>query len=376
MSERKKVEESSSFSCPSCGGKMVFTPETQTMKCPYCGTEKKVDFAYTTPEEYDVFGARQNTDWGDTMRVIKCPSCGAETVLDQHTTATFCAFCGSPHVLEEQGSAGIAPESMIPFSIGKEQAVTAFRAWIKKRHFAPNGLKKIAALGELAGVYLPTYTYDSDATADYVGQEGHWYYVTVPVQVRDSNGRSHTEMRRERRTDWRPTAGQVGKYFDDVPVPGSRRLNQRLLSTVYPYDTSKLISYQKEYLSGFASEKPAVSVQEGWSTAREQIENELKDMARRDILSRADEARVTAVSANHRDVRYKLVLWPAWLSAFNFKDKKFNVLINGQTGKVGGESPKSAWKIALFVLFLLAVIGVIVYLLMEGDGAQYISYYY
>ena len=29
-------QKSQTFSCPSCGGRMTFDPETQKLKCPYC----------------------------------------------------------------------------------------------------------------------------------------------------------------------------------------------------------------------------------------------------------------------------------------------------------------------------------------------------
>ncbi|MBK5279697.1 MAG: hypothetical protein JJE09_12630, partial [Bacteroidia bacterium] len=36
-----------------------------------------------------------NKNWGKEKRIIKCESCGAGTILDENSTAQFCAFCGS-----------------------------------------------------------------------------------------------------------------------------------------------------------------------------------------------------------------------------------------------------------------------------------------
>lgn len=380
MSEQyqKTVEErADSFSCPSCGGRMRFDPESGKLKCPYCGAFKEVKADTRKPNEYDIHSAPKADDkaWGDATRVMRCKGCGAEIVLTGETTADNCAFCGAPHVMEDQGSAGIAPESVIPFSITQKQAVTGFRQWIKRKLFAPSKAKKMAALGEITGVYLPHWTYDADSVSDYVGQEGHYYYVTVPVTV-TRDGKSHTEMRRERRTDWRPTHGRVENAFDDVVVAGSRRLPEELLQRVRPYDLDKLLRYEPGFLSGFASEKPAVDVNAGWDEAQRIIDSRMTELAREDILSRADEARVTHIETQNSHVKYKLTLLPMYLSAFKFKDKSYNVLVNGQTGQVGGKAPVSPLRVAIAVLLGIALITLFYFLFMGADDGTTVTYSY
>ena len=336
MSEQQKTREAAStFACPGCGGRAVFDPETQNLKCPYCGAETQIEKIVEQPQEYDIHDAPSDSqkDWGVGVRVIRCQGCGAETVLEKNATADLCAFCGSPHVLDDQSEAGIAPESVIPFQATQDQAVSSFRKWLNRRWFAPSKAKRMATLGKIAGVYLPHWTYDAETTSVYTGQAGHHYYVTVPVTV-TRDGKQVTEMRQERRTRWTPTSGIVRNDFDDVLVAGSRRLEEGLLSRVRPYDLQKLCRYQAGFLSGFISEKPSVTLNEGWETAQEEIDAAMHDLARDDILSRADEARVTSLRSEHRNIRYKLTLLPMWLSSFTYQAKVFHVLINGQNGRV------------------------------------------
>ena len=44
-------------------------------------------------------------------------------------------------------------------------------------------------------------------------------------------------------------------------------------------------------------------------------------------------------------------------SKFNYKNKPYVNVMNGQTGKVGGAVPRSAVQITLFTIFLILVIG-------------------
>lgn len=348
------------FACPSCGGKAVFSPDTQTLKCPYCGAESAIDAIMEAPEEYDIGQAPRGGDWGAPVQVIKCSGCGAETVLQQNESAAFCAFCGSPHVLADQGAAGFAPESLIPFQITGDKAAEGFRGWLKRKWFAPSAAKKAARLDKVSGVYLPHWTFDSNASAYYQGQAGHHYTVQVPHTV-TRDGKTTTEMRTETRTRWVPTAGYVENFFDDVLVAGSRRLPETLLARVRPYQLESLQRYRPEFLSGFASETPSVSLDEGWQTAQQTIHNELEDMARRDILRRADEARVTRLRVSHKNVKYKLTLLPMYLSVFPFKQKQYHVLINGQTGRIGGQAPVSPLRVAAAVALGIALIALIYY---------------
>ena len=305
----------------------------------------------------------ESEDWGETKKVIRCQGCGAETILGENDSATFCAFCGNPHVLENQEKAGVKPETVIPFAVSQETAVASFRKWLKGKLFAPGKAKKMASLGQIAGVYLPHWTYDDKASASYVGQEGHWYYVEVPTTV-TRDGKQVTEMRRERRTRWEPTAGQVGHAYNDVVIPGSERLQGSLLESVQPYDLKELCTYQAAFLAGYQAEKPVVDVKAGWVKAKDRIESDLRSRAYQDILLRADEAKVETLDARHQDVKWKLTLLPMYLSSFTFKDKIYQVLVNGQTGKCNGQSPVS-WVRVLAAILLLAALCVGAYYLME-----------
>ena len=57
------------------------------------------------------------------------------------------------------------------------------------------------------------------------------------------------------------------------------------------------------------------------------------------------------------------MLVPVWLLSYNYGAKAFQVIVNGYTGRIAGQYPKSVWKIVLLVLLAVAVAGVVVILL-------------
>ena len=52
---------------------------------------------------------------------------------------------------------------------------------------------------------------------------------------------------------------------------------------------------------------------------------------------------------------FKHILVPVWLLTYNFGAKSYQVVVNGVTGRMAGDYPKSPWKIALLVLAAIIV---------------------
>lgn len=352
--ETKERERTDKFLCSGCGGNMVFDPGTNSLSCPYCGSKLEISNDTSLIKEYDFAGAEDSSggDWGGETRVIKCGGCGAETVLGVNETAQFCAFCGSSHIVVNDSTAGIAPESLIPFGITEKNAKQFFGGWIKKRFFAPRALKTSYQAQRLKGVYIPCWTYDSDTYSTYTGEGGTYYYVNETRWVTE-NGKQVQKSVPVRKIRWWPTSGTYSRFFDDVPVYASRQRDAGLMARLEPFDRNGLVHYKAEYLSGFLAERYSIGLKEGWETALGVINREIRQGVIRQI--NADEVRNLNIDTYFNNIKYKLTLLPIWLSTYTYKGKAYSFMINGQTGKVSGHSPLSPWKIALLSAAVIAV---------------------
>ena len=116
--------------CPQCRGELRGDAALQTLRCLHCGHEKKVGASARTSAivEYDLehgLAQASSRGYGTPTRSAKCGECGASVHFGEKGTATHCAFCGSPQVLERQASRQvIKPESLIPFRVSKADADT------------------------------------------------------------------------------------------------------------------------------------------------------------------------------------------------------------------------------------------------------------
>src|SRR4051812_17984255 len=242
------------FPCKQCGGNLVFEPGVQSLKCPYCGTinEIPVDAAARVEEEdYQRAFADCCREEDLQKRItVKCVTCGAETTLAPNVTADRCPFCGGGIVAQGASKKLIRPKAVLPFFVTREQAAQSFRQWIASRWFAPSELRRRAEASQIAGVYLPCWTYDSRTITDYTGERGDAYWDTETYTA-FQNGRSVTRTRQVRKTGWWPASGKVDVPFDDVLVLASRSLPPKLGDALEPWDLQSFVPYRDEYLSGF-----------------------------------------------------------------------------------------------------------------------------
>lgn len=345
------------YPCKNCGADLRFAPGTNALVCPYCGTENEIAAADTAIEELDFEAAvRGLAGSAETLEVVtaKCSNCGAETTLDPNVTADVCAFCGAPLVLEGASTRLIKPQSLLPFRVTEAEAQAAFQKWLKGLWFAPNDVKRHSGANRgLTGLYIPHWTYDAATDTRYTGQRGTYYYTTETYTATE-NGKPVTRTRQVRHTAWSPAAGRVHVDFDDVLVCASETLPAVYRPRLGPPELQALVPYTDAYLSGFRTEHYTVGLEEGFRAACEQMQPEIDRVIRNDIGG--DEQRISHKDTTYRDVTFKHILVPLWLSTYRYKDKPYRFVVDARTGRVQGERPWSVVKIALAVLAVLLVV--------------------
>lgn len=361
------------YRCPGCGADLLFEPQDGRLVCPYCGRREEIvpsasgarveERAY---EEYLQLHAGQLTTLAAGALEVNCTTCGATVTFAPPEVAGECDFCGSAIVAQPKAADPIvAPEAVLPFRVAQAGATEAIRAWLASRWFAPNALKKFASQESIGGVYLPFWTYDAHATTRYTGQRGEHYYTNETYTERDAQGRSQTKTRQVRHTRWHAASGTVSRWFDDILVPATKTLAPQRLRALEPWDLSDLQTYEPAYLSGYKAQRYQVNLAEGFESAKQGAAGVIESDVRRDIGG--DEQRVDQLTTHYSAITFKHLLLPVYVGAYRFNQKVFQLVVNGRTGEVQGERPYSVWKILFFTLFLLAVIGILIFLVQSNQ---------
>ena len=66
-------------------------------------------------------------------------------------------------------------------------------------------------------------------------------------------------------------------------------------------------------------------------------------------------------------VKFKHILLPVWLSSYTYREKIFQFLVNGESGRVAGHAPRSFWKIFLLVVGGLGLLVLLFWFLYTLD---------
>lgn len=371
-SDTTLAQEEHRFPCDVCGADMRYAPDTGGLLCDHCGNAATLDADDGTgpwdthaPDhlielDYEKAVARQlPAQEMETTRVSECPSCGAQVEFQPEVHAKECPFCATPIVTDTGTHRHIKPKGVIPFAMAERAAHEAMTEWLGGLWFAPNGLQEYAKKGRtLDGIYVPYWTYDADTDTNYRGRRGTYYHVSV----RGPDGKT----RRERRIRWTNASGRVTKWFDDILVLASRSLPKRFTDRLAPWDLGGLMGYRPEFLSGFRAEGYQVELPEGLDEAKAIMRTHIERAVRRDIGG--DLQQITDMRTRVDDVTFKHVLLPVWVAAYKYRGQSYRFVVNGQTGKVEGERPYSAIKIALAVFCAMVVAAVAAYLYAEYGG--------
>lgn len=340
--------------CPRCGGTMDYDPALSKLHCPFCDYVEDVpveENVNNKAEELDFESAEftENFDWGTEQKTVTCKSCGATTVYDALEVANECPYCGSNQVMEAAGVRTMAPGGVVPFKIDKKTAGARFTTWLKGKLFCPTEAKRSAKAESFTGIYLPYWTFDTKTFSTYTGEYGY--------RKRRKNG-----DKEEVYYEWHRGSGELDKFIDDelICACGDNH-DQHILAQIAPFDTEDNVSYRPEYIAGFAAERYALGVKDAWEAAKSIIKMKLKSMAGDKLQAEhhADASRNVQVQTKFSNITYKYLLLPIWISSFTYKGKIYQFMVNGQSGKVGGKSPVSPWRVLVAVLIVVLIMFII-----------------
>ncbi len=360
------------FPCPMCGARLEYNPKSRGLNCPFCGYDKKIDRG--TPGEV---AERDYLDYLDRAEAtgkavpgrsqeVHCTGCGANVLIEDKVATEKCPFCLThlENASVEATHAMIPPESLLPFTIELREARDAFNTWIKSLWFAPNGLKRLANLGQLSGLYIPFWTYDAMTVTFYDGERGDNY--TDVVYYTDSNGQR--QSRTVIRTNWYRVSGEVRHFFDDVLICGSKSLPLELLDKIADWPLLKLEPFRPEFLSGFKTERYALGLKDGYKNSKEVMRPTIDQLVRQDIGG--DHQRVNEQNSKFSAITFKPLLLPLWIAVYRYHEQTYQIVVNGRSARVAGYRPYSGWKIAGFVLMCLAILADAVWLYVKFRGAR------
>ena len=362
-----EAEETHTFKCRHCGGTIAYSATERQLTCPYCGRTQEIaaeEVGRAAAEFEFTLSAMERAQygWGEERRELVCESCGAAVAVAPDALTSTCAFCGSNRVLARDVAGDVLrPTALIPFAVDKERLQAQVTGWLGQGWMHPPELRTVRALRELAGVYLPFWTFDAHIRADWRAEVG---------TVRTERYRAGGEWKTRTVIDWHWRSGRVHLPINDHLLAGTAHVSRVLMGKTAPFDLHGLVEYDASYLAGWQAKAYDVQLQEAWEIAKEEMRERAKRACYADTGS--SHVRNFQMTADFADERWRYVLLPVYLASYRFGDRTFQVMVNGQTGNVAGQKPVAWLRVWLVIAAMLspgACLGLLGLLTLPLGGA-------
>ena len=328
------------YKCPGCQANLFFDTDSGKLRCKFCGS----DYEPNIFEMLDAFASAENEGDAaedDQKHEIVCSSCGAVVITDENTSSTICCFCGSPALSARRLTKEFRPDYILPFKLTKEDAKVKFLEWASNNKYIPDDFTNEENINKLTGLYVPFWLVDCKCYTEFYGTG----YL--------KQGGDKATFSLERRITF---------FLSRVPYDGSRKISDRLMRAVEPFDYSEMKEYKDSYLPGFYAERYDQTPYELSENVYNRMLNYAEDFVRVLSCKKYDDVHFTSGYAEVSDIKHSYALLPVWFMNYQYNGVNYGFAVNGQTGEACGDLPFSEKKrkkaLTLAVLLYLVLPGI------------------
>lgn len=353
--EPQEAKAAHIFLCSQCGGHMRFDADRKGLLCEFCGYFQPGESEYAADAAEQVLDfvlpTARGHRWAEARHQLVCERCGSVSILAIGQKASECPYCGSRRLIESAETVGLVEPQVVALAqFDEEQAVRRLREWLGKGWFTPGDLRKMARTGALRPAYYPFWTFDGTL-------ELGW-----SCEVSQGGGN---------RDDWVTRNGVEFEMFDDVLVPGLRAFQKVDLPSIEPFDLKKVVAFEPEHLAGWLALSYDLPLADASLAAREKVARRLRQQLDNRVLVGSQKRNLSSGSTKWSGVTFKHILLPIWIGSYQYQGKQYRVLVNGQTGKVGGARPRDLVTVFGFsasLFFTALLIGFVLLYLVFAMG--------
>lgn len=328
--------------CPKYGGILIYNEFENKIICENCNHISNTE-SLNVPEKNEEKINRENDLETFEGNSVSCQGCGAKLIVEENTSSFKCPYCNSIINISNNIIGVYKPDAIIPFKYDIKDAQKAFEKWCKKGFFLQKNFKYADRIKEIKPMYVPFWIYD-------IENIGTINFNATKVRHYSKGDYNYTE------TSYYNCARDIDIFLNKIPCDASKKLDDKSMDLLEPFNMDELKDFNVGYLSGNLTEKYDYNDQELLSRAYKRgkeyvikyLENDIQREGFSAITINKDMSKM-----KNKDAKY--ILLPIWILTYNYKDKDYQFLMNGQTGKVIGKPPIDNIKV-FFTGTILAVI--------------------
>ncbi|MCI4671206.1 MAG: hypothetical protein MRZ79_23910 [Bacteroidia bacterium] len=341
--------------CPRCGKRMTYEGGKKALKCRNCGYKRELGINTDQVQNHPLTAGIR---WGDfskgmglDLKAFKCGSCNAITTVFEKEEPGSCVFCNSKKWEEsDQLKKVLEPYGMMPFIISQQSAIDKLKKYLNpKARFPlpsikwwyPRGIHNILEKENLRGVFVPVIYADIFNRTTWSGKANFKTY--------QKQGNKYQEKR-----VLEPVSGYWENFFTEQFQGDSKGLANQF-QEILPYKIGNAIPFKSAHLQSW----PVELYQSKEVDILKKIDKRINKRIEREAKSRSkgEGMKDLKIQSEKFLITLRHVIVPVWVATYTYRGKRFQFLVNGQSGKLTGKKPLSFTRIGWTIL--LASIGMI-----------------
>lgn len=307
--------------CPNCKSNLDYNPKLKNWICLNCNSIFNID---------NLKKIEHNTK--KVLTEYNCPNCNAKLITNSNIIATKCIYCQSSIIISSTEK-NIKPDKLIPFSIDKDKAIEIFDNINMTKKLLPKEFNVSQNVTTITGVYIPFWLYS--------------YKFKANINLTDFDNyikKKYSEIE-----------------FNLIPFDANKHLDNKLTNSIEPFNYDELIDFNHSYLSGFIAQKYDIEEKEGLDITKQRAINTIQNTFRnKKVLQDAN--KINIITEELLEYQKYYTLLPIWLLNIKYKNKNYQIAINGQTGKLAGTLPIDTTKIKILALIIFIITFIIILL--------------
>ena len=312
--------------CAECGHKL--TIENNKLICKNCNR---------VYEEYNI-----------TQNEYMCLNCGAEFISDK-PSLNICPYCNSKDFMLTELSDDRGVNAIIKFNTINKDFINKYKRVLRRKAFVPNIFYKKQTIEDITSVYLPYYLCNMTAEAQLL-------IDTNKVEKWMSNNYKYKKI------DEYILLRHFKSDIKGIPILISDKFDTSKIDPIINYDFKKLEKYNKYQINNYVYENFKAKFQV------EKLRKVVEDTFIKNVFAKIkdyDTVELNKIKTAVDTFEYIKVLLPIWILNVDYKNKQYYFVMNGQTGDIYYNLPRS--KVKMIVIFIIIFIVIFLsFVLLRG----------
>jgi hypothetical protein len=297
--------------------------------------------------------------WGSVMKLAVCEQCDWQYVLKENQPLPFCPHCYHQSLVNlsletSQQMVVYEPELILLSGLQAAQIQQIYHAFAGGNWFPPKDLNVKNLIARTTLLYLPIWLVDASVKSTWKAEAGFNYQVlSHQDRFDDHRGGWSSQEVKETRLRWEERIGQMQRNYQNHTSPALVE-HSVLMQQVGLFDLALAKPFQSASLpdKAWLACLPNRSTTDSWTDAQSGFQSSAAKECQQ--ACQADALRSFSWEPEFSDQKWTLLLVPV-ISTFYLDDegKPQALLVNGQTGKMGGVKRASIQRARRTSLWLL-----------------------